>query len=143
MTDDQVPERGSGGIVVHPEGWAPPKGFSDAMIASGKIVTLAGQVGWNPATLQFETDDFAEQTTQALRNVVTLLLESGARPHDLVRLTWYVVDRDEYTSARKAVGAAYREIIGAHYPPMSVVIVSGLLEERAKVEIEATAVVEP
>ncbi len=131
---------GTGGTIIHPEGWAKPRGFSDAIVASGKVVTLAGQVGWNPATLEFESDEFAEQTRQALHNIVTLLLEAGARPHDLVRLTWYIVDRNEYNSARRVVGAAYREIIGAHYPPMSVVIVSGLLEERARVEIEATAV---
>jgi enamine deaminase RidA (YjgF/YER057c/UK114 family) len=134
-------ERGAGGEVIHPEGWAKPKGFSDAIVASGKIVTLAGQVGWNPATLEFGTDDFAEQTRQALHNIVTLLLEAGARPHDLVRLTWYILDREEYLVSRRAIGAAYREIMGEHYPPMSVVIVSGLLEPRARVEIEATAVI--
>ena len=134
-------ERGAGGEVIHPEGWAKPKGFSDAIVASGKIVTLAGQVGWNPATLEFETDDFAEQTRQALHNIVTLLLEAGARPHDLVRLTWYILDREEYLVSRRAIGAAYREIMGEHYPPMSVVIVSGLLESRARIEIEATAVI--
>ena len=134
-------ERGSGGEVIHPDGWAMPRGFSDAMVASGKIVTLAGQVGWNPATLEFETDDFAEQTRQALHNIVTLLLEAGARPHDLVRLTWYMLDREEYLISRRAIGAAYREIMGEHYPPMSIVIVAGLLEPRARVEIEATAVI--
>ena len=134
-------ERGSGGLIVHPEGWAPPKGFSDAMVASGKYVTLAGQIGWNPATLKFETDDFAEQTRQALHNIVTLLLAANARPHDLVRLTWYILDGAEYNSARRAIGVAYREIMGEHYPPMSVVVVAGLLEERARVEIEATAVI--
>lgn len=142
MTVPEVPERGSGGEVVHPEGWAEPKGFSDAMVSSGRIVTLAGQVGWNPATLKFESDDFAEQARQALHNIVELLLEAGARPQDLVRLTWYVVDRDEYAAARRDVGAAYREIIGRHYPPMSVVIVAGLLEAQARVEIEATAIVQ-
>lgn len=136
--EDRPP--GTGGKIIHPEGWAKPRGFSDAIVAAGKVLTLAGQVGWNPATLEFDSDEFAEQTRQALHNIVTLLLEGGARPQDLVRLTWYILDRDEYNSARRAVGAAYREIIGAHYPPMSVVIVSGLLEERAKVEIEATAV---
>jgi enamine deaminase RidA (YjgF/YER057c/UK114 family) len=144
MTSPEFPdavERGSGGTVIHPEGWAEPRGFSDAMVANGKVVTLAGQIGWNPATLQFESDDFAEQTRQALHNIVTLLLESGARPQDLVRLTWFVTDRDEYLAARRDVGAAYREIIGKHYPPMSVVVVSGLLEARARVEIEATAVI--
>ncbi len=140
MTEEA--ERGSGGEVVHPEGWAAPKGFSDAMVSSGKVVTLAGQVGWNPATLEFESDEFADQVRQALHNVVALLLESGARSQDLVRLTWYVLDRDEYNSSRRAIGALYREIIGRHYPPMSVVIVAGLLEPRARVEIEATAVIQ-
>ena len=144
MTSPEFPdavERGSGGTVIHPEGWAKPRGFSDAMVAHGKVVTLAGQIGWNPVTLEFESDDFAEQSRQALHNIVTLLLESGARPQDLVRLTWFVTDREEYLAARRDVGAAYREIIGKHYPPMSVVVVSGLLEARAHVEIEATAVI--
>ncbi len=143
MTEAETVERGSGGKVVHPEGWAEPKGFSDAMVSSGRIVTLSGQVGWNPATLEFESDDFADQTRQALHNIVALLLEAGARPQDLVRLTWFVVKRDEYKAARREIGAAYREIIGRHYPPMSVVIVSGLLEVGARVEIEATAVIGP
>ena len=134
-------ERGAGGEIIHPETWARPKGFSDAIVASGKIVCLAGQIGWNPATLEFESDEFAEQTRQALHNIVMLLLEAGGRPHDLVRLTWFILDRDEYMVARRAIGAAYREIIGEHFPPMSVVIVSGLLETRARVEIEATAVI--
>lgn len=141
MSEPGSTERGSGGRVVHPEGWAEPRGFSDAVVTSGRIVTLAGQVGWNPATLEFESNDFAEQSRQALHNIVTLLLEAGARPHDLVRLTWYVVDREEYSAARRDVGAAYREIIGRHYPPMSVIIVAGLLEPAARVEIEATAVI--
>jgi enamine deaminase RidA (YjgF/YER057c/UK114 family) len=134
-------ERGAGGEIVHPGDWAPSRGYSDGMVSTGKYVTLAGQIGWNPVTQQFESDRFAEQTRQALHNVVTLLLEAGARPHDLVRLTWYVVDRDEYVAARREVGEAYREIIGEHYPPMAVIVVKGLLEERAKVEIEATAVI--
>ncbi len=136
---DEVPP-GTGGRIIHPEQWARPRGFSDAIVSSGKVVTLAGQIGWNPVTLEFESDEFADQTRQALHNIVTLLLEAGARPQDLVRLTWFILDRDEYNTARRAVGAAYREIVGAHYPAMSVVIVSGLLEERARVEIEATAV---
>ena len=134
-------ERGAGGEIIHPEGWAKPKGFTDAIVSTGKYVTLAGQVGWNPATLEFESDDFAEQTRQALHNIVTLLLASNARPHDLVRLTWYILDRNEYNNARRAIGAYYREILGSHFPPMSVVIVAGLLEEKARVEIEATAVI--
>jgi enamine deaminase RidA (YjgF/YER057c/UK114 family) len=126
--------------VIRPIGWAPPHGYSDGMIASGRYVTLAGQIGWNPTRGEIETDDFAEQTAEALRNIVALLSEAGVEPSHLVRLTWFVTSRDEYVAARKAIGAAYREIIGRHFPPMSVVVVAGLLEPRAKVEIEATAV---
>ena len=111
------------------------------MISSGRYLTLAGQIGWNPTTGTVESDDFATQTAQVLRNIVALLAEAGAEPLHLVRLTWFVTSRDEYTAARKAIGAAYRELIGAHFPPMSVVMVSGLLDVRAKVEIEATAVI--
>jgi enamine deaminase RidA (YjgF/YER057c/UK114 family) len=127
--------------VVQPEGWAAPRGYTNGAISSGKIVTLAGQVGWNPETCKFDSDDFAAQARQTFHNIVALLLAAGARPHDLVRLTWFIVDRSEYVAARKHVGAAYREIIGSHYPPMSVVFVSGLLEERARLEIEATAII--
>jgi enamine deaminase RidA (YjgF/YER057c/UK114 family) len=127
--------------IVQPDGWASPRGYTNGAIATGKVVTLAGQVGWNPESSTFISDDFAVQARQIFHNIVALLLAAGARPHDLVRLTWFIVDRDEYVAARKDVGAAYREIIGAHYPPMSVVFVSGLLEERARLEIEATAVI--
>ena len=126
--------------IIRPNGWAPPRGYSDGMIASGRYVTLAGQIGWNPTRGEIETDDFAAQTAEALRNIVALLTEVGAEPSHLVRLTWFVTSREEYVAARKAIGAAYREIIGPHFPPMSVVVVAGLLEPRAKVEIEATAV---
>jgi enamine deaminase RidA (YjgF/YER057c/UK114 family) len=105
------------------------------------VVVTAGQIGWNPLSGAFETDDFTAQTAQALRNVVSVLQAASARPEHLVRLTWFVTDRREYMRARKEIGKAYKEIVGRHYPAMSVVVVSGLLEERAKVEIEATAVV--
>ena len=127
--------------IVEPEGWPRPRGYSNGAVATGKIVTVAGQIGWNPVTGKFESDDFASQTRQALHNVVDVLLAANARPQDLVRLTWYITARSEYLAARKDIGAAYREIIGDHYPPMSVVFVSSLLEEGAKVEIEATAVI--
>ena len=126
---------------LQPEGWAAPRGYSDGILASGRMVFVSGQVGWNPATVQFETDDFAEQTTQALTNVVSVLRAAGADPAQLVRLTWYVTDREEYLDARAAIGAAYRRIIGTHYPTMTLVVVAGLLEEQALVELEATAVV--
>ena len=118
-----------------------PRGYANGAVASGRFLTLAGQIGWNPRSCTFDSDDFAAQTRQALHNIVELLLAADSRPQDLVRLTWYVLDREEYVSARKEIGAAYREIIGDHYPPMSVIFVSGLLEQRARVEIEATAVI--
>ena len=125
---------------LHPEGWVAPRGYSDGIVASGRLVFVAGQVGWNPATGEFETDDFAAQTAQALSNVTAVLRSAGADPAQLVRLTWYVTDRDAYLAARAAIGAAYRRIIGTHYPTMTLVVVADLLEPRALVEIEATAV---
>ena len=126
--------------VIHPAGWMKPSGYSHAMSAEGKLIVTAGQVGWNPANGAIETDDFAKQSAQALRNVVALLKEAGAKPDHLVRLTWFVTSREEYMAARPALGSAYKEIVGKAYPAMSVVVVAGLLEARAKVEIEATAV---
>jgi enamine deaminase RidA (YjgF/YER057c/UK114 family) len=125
---------------LKPEGWRAPIGYADGVSASGRIIVSAGQIGWNPATGEFETDDFAAQAAQALRNVVAVLAAGGANPEHLVRLTWFVTSRDEYVQARKAIGAAYREIIGLRFPAMSVIVVSALVEPRAKVEIEATAV---
>jgi enamine deaminase RidA (YjgF/YER057c/UK114 family) len=126
---------------LRPREWAPPRGYCEGMVASGRLVVLAGQIGWNPQTAAFETDDFVEQVRQALTNVVRLLSEAEAEPRHLVRLTWFVTDRAAYLASRRELGAVYREVIGMHYPPMSVVMVVGLVEERAKVEIEATAVV--
>lgn len=128
--------------VLHPAGWAAPSGYSNGIVASGaRHVLLAGQIGWNPSRAVFETDDFAEQVRQTFRNILALLAEAGAEPRHLVRLTWYITDRAAYVSARQEIGRAYRELFGAHYPTMSVIVVAGLLEERAQVEIEATAVV--
>lgn len=127
--------------VLRPAGWPRPSGYSDGVSVSGRLVALAGQIGWNPATAKFESDQLTAQTRQALTNVVTLLAEAGAEPRHLVRLTWFLTDREAYMGARPEIGAAYREVIGAHYPPMSLVFVSSLVEPRAKVEIEATAVV--
>ena len=127
--------------AIEPEGWVQPVGYANGMSATGRVVVTAGQVGWDPVSGTFASDDFAAQTAQALRNVVAVLRAGGAGPEHLVRLTWYVTSRSEYAGARRAVGAAYRDIIGRHYPAMSVIVVSALVEERAKVEIEATAVV--
>ena len=136
MTD----ERTSTPRALLPEGWLAPRGYANGVIADGRVVVLAGQIGWNPATCQFESDDFAAQVEQTFRNIVALLAEAGAEPAQLVRLTWFITNRDAYMSARRAIGQAWRELFGATYPPMSVVIVSGLVEPRAQVEIEATAV---
>jgi enamine deaminase RidA (YjgF/YER057c/UK114 family) len=131
----------TGRLVVNPPGWKAPSGYAHGVSAAGRVVVTAGQIGWNPRTGAFETDDFAEQSAQALRNVVAVLQAANARPEHLVRLTWFITAREEYVRARKEIGLAYREIFGRNYPTMSVVVVSALLEERAKVEIEATAVV--
>jgi len=133
--------RRGGPEVIEPAGWPRPVGYANGVASTGRMILTAGQVGWNPTTGVFESDDFAAQATRALRNVVEVLRAGGAGPEHLVRLTWYVTRRDEYATARPAIGAAYREIVGRHYPAMTVVVVAGLFEERAKVEIEATAVV--
>ena len=125
---------------IVPEGWTKPVGYAHGMIGNGRVITTAGQVGWNPRTSEFESDDFVAQTAQALRNIVDVLRAAGGAPEHLVRLTWYILDTDEYMRSRKALGARYREILGAHFPAMTVVVVSGLLEPRARLEIEATAV---
>jgi enamine deaminase RidA (YjgF/YER057c/UK114 family) len=126
--------------MSEPEGWPRPRGYANAMSARGEVVAIAGQVGWNPVTLQLDTDDFVEQAEQALRNIVTVLNTVGAHSEDVIRLTWYITNRDEYLWNTKRLGEAYRRVFGKHYPAMSVVVVSGLIEPRALVEIEATAV---
>lgn len=129
--------------ILSPAGWAPAKGYANGVAAEGRIAVTAGQIGWNPATCAFESDDFAAQTAQALRNVAAVLAEAGAAPEHLVRMTWYITDRAAYLASTREIGAAYRELFGRHFPAMAVVVVAGLLEERAKVEIEATAVIPP
>ena len=126
--------------ILQPPGWAAPKGYANGVAARGTHVAIGGQIGWN-ADQRFESDDFVAQARQALANVVAVLAEAGGRPEHLVRMTWYVVDRDEYLHALRELGAAYREIVGRHYPAMTAVEVSALMEARAKVEIEATAIV--
>jgi enamine deaminase RidA (YjgF/YER057c/UK114 family) len=125
--------------MLHPDGWKPTSGYTNGIVASGPMVFVGGQVGWN-ADQVFESDDFVAQTRQALQNVVDVLAEAGGRPEDIVRLTWYVTDKREYSARRKEVGEAYRSVIGRHFPTMTLVEVSGLVEDAAKVEIEATAV---
>jgi enamine deaminase RidA (YjgF/YER057c/UK114 family) len=126
--------------VLQPPGWSPAKGYANGMAAEGRLVFVGGQIGWNAAQ-KFESADFVAQSRQALANVVAVLAEAGARPEHVARMTWYVVDRREYLSCGKALGAAYREIMGRHYPAMTAVEVVALMEDAARVEIEATAVV--
>ncbi|MCK6430842.1 MAG: RidA family protein [Burkholderiaceae bacterium] len=126
--------------VLQPPGWAQPKGYANGIAARGTLVFVGGQVGWNGAQ-QFESDDFVAQAAQALRNVVAVLAQAGGRPEHIARMTWYVLDKREYLASYRALGAVYREIIGRHYPAMTAVEVSALMEDRARVEIEATAVI--
>jgi len=126
--------------VLQPPGWPRPKGYSCGVAASGTTVFVSGQIGWDEHG-RFPALDIAGQVRQALRNVVAVLAEAGARPEHVTRLTWYVADKREYLAAQRAIGEAYRAVMGRHYPAMSVVEVSALLEDAAKVEIEATAVV--
>ena len=125
---------------LHPKGWAPAKGFANGVAATGRQVFVAGQVGWN-AEQRFESDGFVAQVEQALANVIAVLGEADAGPEHLVRLTWYVTDKREYLAHLAEVGQVYRRVIGRHFPAMTLVQVTALLEDRAKVEIEATAVV--
>lgn len=125
---------------LQPPNWPRPKGYASGVAAKGSMVFLSGIVGWN-AEGRFTSSDFIAQVRQALLNIVEVLREANAKPEHIARMTWYVLDKNEYLAAAKALGAVYREIIGRHYPAMSVVEVSGLVETAARVEIEATAVV--
>jgi enamine deaminase RidA (YjgF/YER057c/UK114 family) len=125
---------------LNPAGWKPAAGYANGVAASGRMVFLGGHIGWN-GQQEFETDDFAGQVAQVLRNIVAVLAEAGGRPEHLVRMTWYVTDKQEYLASLRDMGRAYREIIGRHFPAMALVQVVALVEDRAKVEIEATAVI--
>lgn len=125
--------------LLQPAEWLPPKGYANGISARGDLIFVGGQIGWN-AQQVFETDDFIAQVGQALQNVVAVLKEADAGPQHIVRMTWYIIDRDEYVARLKELGAVYREVIGRNFPTMSCVEVSRLVESRAKVEIEVTAV---
>lgn len=125
--------------ILQPPGWARPRGYSNGVAASGRMVCVSGMIGWDGDGV-FHTDDFAGQVRQALLNIVAVLAEAQAKPEHIVRMTWYVVDKHEYVAAYKEIGSHYREIIGAHYPAMTAVQVAALVEDRAKVEIEVTAI---
>jgi enamine deaminase RidA (YjgF/YER057c/UK114 family) len=126
--------------VLQPPGLAPAKGYANGIVCEGALVFVSGQIGWD-AERRMVSSDFASQVRQALRNVVAVLADAGAAPAHVARMTWYLTDKREYLSALRDVGSAYRDIMGRHFPAMSVVEVSGLLEDGAKVEIEATAVI--
>ena len=126
--------------VLLPEGWPRPRGYANGVAATGRQVFIAGMIGWDAHGV-FHSDDFAEQTRQALRNIVAVLHEAGGRPEHIVRMTWYVIDRREYLAAGREIGEAFREIIGSYNAAMTAVEVTALMEDRARVEIEATAVI--
>ncbi len=126
--------------ILQPPGWARAKGYSNGIAASGRLVFIAGQIGWT-GECKWEAKDFAGQFRQALNNILAVLAEAKGGPEHIVRLTWYIVDKREYLGAIKEVGAAYRELMGRNYPAMAVVQVGALMEGEAKLEIEATAVV--
>ena len=125
--------------LIQPEGWAPAKGYANGIAARGTQIFVGGQIGWN-AQQQFETDDFIEQVHQTLRNVADVLRAAGAGPEHMVRMTWYVIDRVEYNARLKELGGVYRDVMGKNFPAMTCVQVAALMEARAKVEIEVTAV---
>ena len=126
--------------VLQPEGWAPPKGYANGIEARGRFIFVAGMIGWN-GQAQFETDDFVGQCKQALQNIVDTLACANAGPQHIVRMTWYVKNKKEYLARGRELGAVYKEVIGKNYPVMALVQVADLVEDRALVEIEATAVV--
>lgn len=128
--------------LLEPEGWAPPRGYANGMVAEGRMVVLGGIIGWN-AQQKFEHPDLPGQFAQVLENIATLLAEAGSRPEHLVRLTWYITDRDAYLASQKELGAIYRRVFGRHFPAMAVVQVVSLMEREALIEIEATAIIPP
>ena len=125
--------------ILQPAGWPRPKGYSNGIIAEGRVIFLAGQVGWNEDEVVV-SDNFTEQVEQALKNIVAILAEAGAGPQNVTRMTWFVTDKQQYLDQAREVGEAYRRVMGRHFPVMSLIEIKGLIEEGAKVEIEATAV---
>jgi enamine deaminase RidA (YjgF/YER057c/UK114 family) len=126
--------------ILQPEHWVKPRGYSNGVAAEGQIIFVAGQIGWN-SSAELVSNDFVQQARQALSNVKAVLAVAGATPSQITRLTWYIVDKQQYITATRPIGAVYREVIGDHYPAMTLVVVADLLEDGALVEIEATAVI--
>lgn len=125
--------------AVMPQGWAPAKGYANGILTHGNMLFIGGQIGWN-ADQKFETHDFIGQMEQTLKNIVSVVTEAGATVEDITRLTWYIVDKKEYLARQREVGEAYRRVMGRHFPAMTMVVVAGLIEDEALIEIEATAV---
>jgi enamine deaminase RidA (YjgF/YER057c/UK114 family) len=126
--------------ILQPKDWLAPKGYANGIAAEGKQVFIAGQIGWT-AQAKLVSDDFVAQVEQALNNIVAVLAEAGGKPQHIVRMTWYLTDKREYLARQKEIGEAYRRVLGKHFPAMAAVVVTGLIEDGAKVEIEATAVI--
>ncbi len=126
--------------ILQPPGWRRPGGYSNGVAAEGRMVFVAGLIGWDKNS-EFQSDDFISQTAQALKNTVAVLAEAGAGPEHVTRMTWYITDKQEYLSRGRELGEVYRDVMGRHYPAMAMVQVAGLMDDRAKVEIETTAVV--
>lgn len=126
--------------ILQPPGWRRPGGYSNGIAAEGRLVFVAGLVGWDE-NYEFQSDDFIEQTTQTLKNIVAVLAEADAKPEHITRMTWYIIDKQEYIARQREMGAIYRDVIGRNFPATAMLEVSALMEDRAKVEIETTAVV--
>jgi enamine deaminase RidA (YjgF/YER057c/UK114 family) len=126
--------------ILQPEGWARPIGYANGVEAQGRLIFVGGQIGWN-GQCQFETDDFVGQVRQTLKNVVAVVRAAGGEPHHITSMTWYFTDKQEYVGNLKGIGQAYREVIGKHFPAMAAVQVVALVEDRAKIEIQAHAVI--
>ena len=124
--------------IIQPDGWKPAKGYANGVLASGRTLYVGGQIGWN-ADQEFETDDFVGQVDQALRNIVAVVEAAGGRPEHIVRLTWFLIDKAEYVARQRDLGQVYRDVLGRHFPAMTMVVVAGLVEDAALVEIEAVA----
>jgi enamine deaminase RidA (YjgF/YER057c/UK114 family) len=139
MSEQDILSR-TGHKILQPEGWAAPRGYSNGIEARGRTVVIGGQIGWD-GQCRVHTSDFAAQAKQALQNIVAILAEAGGKPEHIIRMTWYVVDKREYIAAYPELGRAYREVIGRNFPAMTAVQVAGLIEDAARVEIEATAMI--
>lgn len=136
----EASRRETGARILQPHGWMRPRGYANGIVASGRLVFISGQIGWDEQG-RFPSNSFVEQARQALRNILTILAEVDGKPGHITRLTWYIVDKQEYLACSKELGQVYQELMGDHYPAMTAIEVAGLLEDQARVEIEAMAVV--